>query len=159
MARTPALAILALPLLGLITAGDRVRYAGLDFWNAMAAQAEFEDTDAHARALEAHRQEVGERFAASRLVLDRLAAGDLTLAAAAAELEGVFRDWPEYLEGIRTYYPGATDRERFARSLAHRLRVSAGAEPGRYAAAADRAEAELETLYPPGSAAAGDEVR
>jgi hypothetical protein len=148
--RLTAALVLALPFLGLLAGGDPAHDGGPDApW----------DGAARGRELEAKMQEAQLLFAASHRVLGRLAAGELSLADAAAEVDALFRDWPEYRAALRLFYPGSCDRECFARSLTQRVRTMRDQEPGRYDGAAERIGAELAALYPPGSPAAKDRVR
>jgi hypothetical protein len=135
-------------LLPLSAAGLVAAALALANRDARADLTDLAQTEDRSRGLDDQRQDAASRLAASRDVLAQVAAGDLPLAAAAAELEALFGGWADYLAGLRAYYPGATDRERFARSLVDRVRCLEDRAPGRHAAAVARVEAELAALYP-----------
>jgi hypothetical protein len=151
MARHPTIVLTAFVVvpLGLTGAGWAHR-AGLDVWNVPAAQTDLEVADARGRDLDEAREDAVRRTTASNRVIDRLVDGHLTLAAAAAELEVLHRDWVDYMAGLRTYYSGTTDRERFARSAVARVHVRLATDPSGRDEVIARLEAELASLFPAG---------
>jgi hypothetical protein len=120
------------------------RAAGLDVWNTGVARAELAVEVARGDDLAARNATVREQIRGSEGVARRLAAGRLTLAAAADEVAALNADRPGWEDGLRFIYRDApTPRHRAARyAMAKLERVDAAA----WAAESARLEAEYRAL-------------
>lgn len=119
-----------------------VRAAGVDFWNAAAAEADLAEANAAAHALADRDDTILRRIAIKESLITELIAGRATLAQVAARFLELNEEEPGYLLVLRSAVPGDSDLERSARNVidyaAHRV-----ADPARLADLRHRLEAEL----------------
>lgn len=123
------------------------RSAGLDVWNAGAAEREYQRATARGRDLDDFRDRLGRQLRATESVVRDLAAGRLTLAAAAAELERVNGGRVGFLDGLDVCYPHLPDfRHRVARYAVDKAAARYANDSAEWEATEARLEAEFAAL-------------
>jgi hypothetical protein len=113
-----------------------VRAAGLDFWNAGAAEADLRGALDEARALETVHEQARQRGEVVARIVADLGDDRLTLTEALEALAELARSAPDWFAKLRTHYqlvevvsPAATDQEVLIQFLIVRLRTAiAGAQ-------------------------------
>ncbi len=123
------------------------RAVGLDVWNAGSARADLTRTLARGEEIEAQNRHILEQIQGSGGVASRVAAGRMTLAAAAEELEAVNDGRVGWTDGLRyAYLDVPTHRLRVARYLIAKLEVRYKADPSAWAPLSARLEAEYRVM-------------
>ena len=113
------------------------------------------DPDYHAAEadhLDHRRDEAAARHTANKRLVRDLAEGRIGLTVAAGTLLFTNAAAPEFISGLRSYYPAPTAEASAARNLLHRVNRELAADPPRRAAVRTRLEAEYATAFgsPPG---------
>jgi hypothetical protein len=106
-------------------AGAGVSYArpswptdlGLDFWNVRELKTRLNHDLQLAAELEKEDDVVMRRIAAKEGIIDDLIGGRISLMEAAAQFRALNAGRRDYLEVIRSTYPGRTDDERICRNV------------------------------------------
>jgi hypothetical protein len=122
------------------------RAAGLDVWNAGAAEADRRDEEGRKKELDADVRDGYQRVLSTQHVVDELIAGDITLAVAVAQLEEVNRERGALESGMRHFYPDCPPRVAFARMAVAHVQIRLEADPDRLAAVMARLDPELRAI-------------
>jgi hypothetical protein len=148
IASVAALAGITLALgLAHLAAPEWVRAAGLDVWNAAAARADLARSLACGDEIDTRSRHMLDQIRASDGVAARLAAGRLTLAAAADELAALNAGRPGWEDGLRVRCPDApTPRHRVARYAIIKVGYWHRAESSGWAQLSARLEADYLAL-------------
>jgi hypothetical protein len=109
--RTATVLLLA-PVAAVIAAPEWVDSVGLDVFGVQAFQQELNNELERERDLEVTSEEVRRRIEIKESLIAELIAGRRSLTEVSARFLELNRERPDYMESIRSTYPGNTDEER-----------------------------------------------
>ncbi|HEX4611000.1 MAG TPA: hypothetical protein VH092_22610 [Urbifossiella sp.] len=130
-----------------LTAPEWSRAAGLDVWHAADARQELALSLADGERIDASNQHIHDQIQVSAGIVARVAAGQLSLAAAVDELDQVNADRTAWVDGLRFAHSAVSShRHRVAWYVIKKLESEYAADPSAWAPVAARLAAEYRAM-------------